>query len=426
MSSPTVSAEQLGITSKQYEQFLKFKERVSDVIQPYHDDFWLRRFLRAKRFDIKKAEGLFRKDVIWRAENKVDQIMSDFKTPEVLEKYRIGGTIGFGKDGRPIFLDPFGLIDFKGLLHSVTNTDMMKFYIKRFGGLYQLMLDQSEKLDRKVEGIHFIMDFEHLGRQHLSKPATQLQISIVNMCEHHFPELLYRIYIVRAPRLFPLLYSLIKPFLGEHTKNRTVFCKDNFADELLKQIDPEVLPRYWGGTREEDGDPKCPSLVRQGGKVPKELYLTGRDLLIDNSQMTKKEISRGGSLDLTYQVTKKNSIINYEFRTQDHDLGFGVHRIDIGGNKIVVMKPQHYNCHMVPETGQIDLQEPGTYVVKFDNGYSWTRSKKLSYWIELLEPESEDGEAEVQAAKSEEPPEGVAGDEEDGDFVQANENLLSE
>ncbi|XP_789550.2 SEC14-like protein 2 [Strongylocentrotus purpuratus] len=378
-------AEKLGITSKQYDTFLKFKERVSDAIQPYHDDYWLRRFLRGKKFDIKKAESLFRKDIVWREENKVATIAEDFKTPEVLEKYRIGGMIGFGKDGRPIFLDPFGLIDFKGLLHAVTQTDLMKFYIQRFSGLNDLMIEQSKKLNTNVEGIHFIMDFEHLGRQHLSRPSTQLQISIVNMCEAHFPELLFRIYILRSPRLFPLLYSLISPFLGEHTRNRAVFCKDNFKEVLLKYIDADVLPVYWGGTKEEDGDGQCPSLVRRGGKVPKELYLTGRTVSIDPSQMTKKEISSRGSLELTYNVTKPDSVINYEFRTQDNDIGFGIKFIAEDGTKTVIAESQHLNCHRCPETGTIELKDPGTYVVKFDNSYSWTRSKKLFYWIELLE-----------------------------------------
>ncbi|XP_054748015.2 retinal-binding protein-like [Lytechinus pictus] len=326
-------------------------------------------------------------DVVWREENKVATIAQDFKIPEVLEKYRIGGTIGFGKDGRPIFLDPFGLIDFKGLLHSVTQTDIMKFYIQRFSGLNDLMIQQSRKLNTKVEGIHFIMDFEHLGRQHLSRPSTQLQISVVNLCEDHFPELLYRVYILRSPRLFPLLYSLVSPFLGERTRNRTVFCKDNFAEVLLKNIDAEVLPRYWGGTREEDGDGQCPSIVRRGGKVPKEFYLTGKTLSIDPSQMTKKEISSRGSLELTYLVTKHNSLINYEFRTQDSDIAFGIKFIGEDGTKTAIIESQRLNCHRVPEMGSIDLKDPGTYVVKFDNSYSWTKSKKLHYWIELLEPD---------------------------------------
>ncbi|XP_041456909.1 SEC14-like protein 2 [Lytechinus variegatus] len=389
-------AEKLGITSKQYDIFLKFKERVSDAIQPYHDDYWLRRFLRSKKFDIKKAESLFRKDIVWREENKVATIAQDFKIPEVLEKYRIGGTIGCGKDGRPIFLDPFGLIDFKGLLHSVTQTDIMKFYIQRFSGLNDLMIEQSRKLNTKVEGIHFIMDFEHLGRQHLSRPSTQLQITIVNMCEDHFPELLYRVYILRSPRLFPVLYSLVSPFLGERTRNRTVFCKDNFAEVLLKNIDAEVLPRYWGGTREEDGDGQCPSIVRRGGKVPKEFYLTGKTLSIDPSQMTKKEVSSRGSLELTYPVTKHNSLINYEFRTQDSDIAFGIKFIGEDGTKTAIIESQRLNCHRVPEMGSIDLKDPGTYVVKFDNSYSWTKSKKLHYWIELLEP---DGKIEEDMEK---------------------------
>ena len=33
-------------------------------------------------------------------------------------------------------------------------------------------------------------------------------------------------------------------------------------------------------------------------------------------------------------------------------------------------------------------------IVIFDNSYSWTKSKKMMYWVELLEPADEDPDKE--------------------------------
>ena len=34
----------------------------------------------------------------------------------VLDKYRTGGIFGYDKEGAPVYIDPFGLIDLKGWL----------------------------------------------------------------------------------------------------------------------------------------------------------------------------------------------------------------------------------------------------------------------------------------------------------------------
>ena len=45
-----------------------------------------------------------------------DQLLQTYKPPEVLDKYYVGGVCGFDKEGCPIWLDPFTLLDFKGKL----------------------------------------------------------------------------------------------------------------------------------------------------------------------------------------------------------------------------------------------------------------------------------------------------------------------
>ncbi|XP_071479223.1 SEC14-like protein 2 [Diadema antillarum] len=405
-------SHELVLSAKHRDLLLKFRERLQDVLQPEHNDYWLLRFLRARNFNLKKSESMFRKNVQWRAENKVTSIEQDFEEPEVLKKYGVGGYLGPAKDGRPAFLDPTGNVDFKGLLHSVPTSDMVKLYIKTLERLQNAVIQQTEKLNRQIDGIYYIVDLENLGQHHLWKPGVHLFTSVTQLCEQHYPELLHRIIVVRAPRLFPLAYSIVRPFLSEETRNKITVLKNNFADELLKVIDADMLPKYWGGNMIEDGDPMCPGTIKLGGKVPKEYYSTGRHLSIDASQMTIKEIARGGTLQLTYRTTQCNSVLRYEFRTEHHDLAFGVKRVGDDGSKAAIVKTQRYSCHLVPETGELILEEPGTYVVKMDNSYSWARSKKLSYWIELMEP---DVEGENQGDNDEED------DDEEEEFVAASE-----
>ncbi|XP_041456907.1 SEC14-like protein 2 [Lytechinus variegatus] len=402
-------SENPTLSPKQHDQLTKFREKVSDVLQPYHNDYWLLRFLKARNFNLKKSESMFRKNVIWREENKVSQVCDGYIEPEVLQKYKSGGKLGYAKDGRPVFLDPTGNLDFKGLLHSVTVSDATKLYIKTLESLQRDVISQTEKLKRQIDGIYYIVDLENLGRHHLWKPGVQFFTDVTQLCEQQYPELLHKVVVVRAPRIFPLAYSIVKPFLSEQTRKKIVVYKDDFENALLDIIDGDILPKYWGGNMVEDGDPMCPKTVCLAGKVPKEWYMTGRDLSVEASQMTTKEIARGGTLQLTYNTSQCNSVLRYEFRTQEHDLGFGVKRLHDDDTKTPVVKTERHNCHLVPETGQLILEDPGTYIVKFDNSFSWARSKKLFYWIELLEPDIQNDDQHDDDGN----------DDQEDDFVQA-------
>ena len=53
--------------------------------------------------------------LIWREQNAVDSILDTWEAPEVLRKYYPGGLYGFDKDDCPIYFEPLGYSDVKGI-----------------------------------------------------------------------------------------------------------------------------------------------------------------------------------------------------------------------------------------------------------------------------------------------------------------------
>nr|XP_006811137.1 PREDICTED: SEC14-like protein 2-like [Saccoglossus kowalevskii] len=291
------------LSPKQEEKLAEFKEKLVDIlIKPEHDDYYCLKWLRARGFDVAKAETMIRK-------------------------------------------------------HG-----------------------------KRIDELTYVMDLEGLGTRHLWKPAVDYVNKFGTIIQANYPECLKALYIVRAPKIFPLVYALIKPFIDENVRKKIHVLDDNFQSTLLKYIPAESLPVHWGGTMTdpETGDPKCASIINPGGKVPEKYYML--EVEMPYEKYLKVELVKK-KFDLTFEVTKLGSVIRYVFKTDEGDIGLAVF-LQTGSKELKPFQPlEKYNSHLVYEDGSIDCQEIGTYILRFDNSHSWTKNKTLHYFAEVVEPD---------------------------------------
>lgn len=386
----------VGDLSKEQEDCLqKFKERLKDVLKPGHDDYYLLRWLRARDFDLNKSETMLRNHFSWRKREKLENI-ADWECPEVIQKYFTGGLFGVDVDGCPVWIDPFGQIDLKGMLKSAKKADIIKAKVQLLEKLHrETFLDLSKQKGQRVESLIILYDLAKLGMKHLYKPGVDAYCEMITMFEDHYPETLKYAIVINAPRFFPIAYNIVKPFLSEATAKKTIILGTNYHDTLYRYISPEQLPVCYGGKRTDpDGNPTCRSQIGQGGEVPLSYYKQ-QMLSADIDNAVCVGVGRGSSLQVECEVTVKNSAIRWQFSTQGYDIGFGVYRRTTGerqkASKMEEVVPTHrVNSHLVPEDGSVTCTEAGTYVLRFDNTYSWTKAKRLHYLVEVLEPDTED------------------------------------
>ncbi|XP_061589984.1 SEC14-like protein 2 [Cololabis saira] len=380
------------LSPKQAESLSQFGERIQDILPslPAQHDHYLLRWLRARNFNVQKAEAMIRKHMDFRQQMKVDSILSDWKPPEVIEKFVAGGMCGYDREGSPIWYDVIGPLDPKGLLLSATKQDFMKTKIRHTEMLHRECRRQSEKLGRNIEAITLIYDCEGLGLKHIWKPAVETYGEILTMFENNYPEGLKRVFLIKAPKMFPMAYNLIKHFLCEETRRKIIVLGSDWKEVLPEHIDPEQLPVVYGGTlTDPDGDPRCRTWINYGGTVPKSYYVQDSVKVQYDNSVT---ISRGSSFQLEYEVTAASSLLRWQFASDGADIGFGVYRRtkEGGGQKVAemlqVLPSERYNSHLVPEDSSLTCSEPGVYVLCFDNSYSFLQSKKVSYKVEVVPP----------------------------------------
>ena len=142
---------------------------------------------------------------------------------------------GLDNTGHVIEVVPLGNIDGKGLLMSSTMEEMIRYKVggatastvpaplhPAKGLLHEIgpdgvgnqlwRLEKTDRMARETKDwqITVITDMTGLSTRHLYKPALKYFVETEKMMEDHYPELLHHVYIVNTPRIFNLLYNMVK------------------------------------------------------------------------------------------------------------------------------------------------------------------------------------------------------------------------
>lgn len=368
----------------------QFRDAVQDCKLPDTSDVYLLRWLIAREYDLIRAEKMLRNSLEWRRKHRINTILEDFESPEVLKKYYPAGCVGRDKLFGPVYVVRYGMADLKGILLSVKKKEYLNHVICVVEESIKIVKVQPQRFRRSPDALvqsTIIFDLEGFSMRHITyKPAMETAIQLIQLYEANYPELLYRVFVVNAPKVFSIAYSMLKPFLHERTKNKIqIFSHDSkqWKAAILTTVDPEELPVAYGGTMTDpDGNPNCITKVNMGGEVPKSYYLIGGKSDINNKDYLT--ISHGAKEQLKFEVKKPASILSWEFHSEDSDIAFAIYRKQ--GNELIPIVPHdRVDCHLSPEIGEIDCDEAGVYIVEFDNSYSYVRSKKIWYSI-TVEP----------------------------------------
>ncbi|CAH1802359.1 unnamed protein product [Owenia fusiformis] len=363
----------------------KFKMQVLDILDPRDNDFKLMKWLKARDFDVEKAEIMYKNHLDFREKYKLDTLLDDYTPPEVIQKYLTGGLLGYDKEGSPIRVEKYGQLDMKGIMYSVKQEDLIKSKLYHNELVVREWEKQTKKLGKHVHGLTVLFDMENVGTGMLWRPGLQMYLQLVKTLEDNYPEMMKQMFVINAPRIFPLLWKVARPLMSEHTKQKIQVLGSDYKEVLQRYIDADQLPGFLGGTiTDPDGNPDCKTLLVHGGQVPEKYFL--KDLSMTDTMETAL-VPNGEKLQIVKFVTEPNSILRWEFLTEDFDVGFGVNYIPEKGNKVKPVVPiKRVNCHMVPEDGSVECKLPGPYKVVFDNTFSWTRSKTIFYHVEVIAP----------------------------------------
>ncbi|KAL1435891.1 hypothetical protein MTO96_010661 [Rhipicephalus appendiculatus] len=362
----------------------QFREAVADVRRPEHTDANLLRWLRAREFDLDRAEQMYRQHLQWRQQNHAVIFGGKGKGYSM----QCEGTLRC-KKGHPVWLINIGSVDIKGFLQVLPQADIYRHCMYLLELQEKIKKETSQKLGREIESQYVIMDYDGFSvRQLYSWQVLNLLTDLLKMYEANFPESLEKAFVINVPSFFPVLWKIMRPLLTQRNGGQ-----DGWKAAIAECMDLSKLPAQWGGTlKGPDGDPRCPHLVCPGGEVPDEY----RDELASKKLYGREgvqhfTVERRGRFEMPVTVDQPDSRIRWTFQTAKGDLGFGVRyqppSTSSGGVEEQLLEVHRVpSCSLVPEHGSHVCTKRGTYVLQFDNSFSWMSSKDVAYEIQIVPP----------------------------------------
>ncbi|KAG8507464.1 SEC14-like protein 1 [Galemys pyrenaicus] len=302
------------------------------------------RFLRARDFNIDKARETMCQSLTWRKQHQVDYILDTWSPPQVLQDYYAGGWHHHDRDGRPLYVLRLGQMDTKGLVRALGEEALLRYgqavpWGSSLGRALQHWVGRPSRREwgrrgtarpplrdgpalpwtrgdrlcaqvlsvneeglrrceentkvfgRPVSSWTCLVDLEGLNMRHLWRPGVKALLRIIEVVEANYPETLGRLLILRAPRVFPVLWTLVSPFIDDNTRRKfLIYAGNDYQGPggLLDYIDREVIPDFLSG--------ECMCEVPEGGLVPKSLYRTAEELENEDLKLWTETIYQSASV----------------------------------------------------------------------------------------------------------------------------------
>jgi len=218
-----------------------FLQSQKDISQRSQDRGYLTRFLRAGSWNVESAMDVLRayfslgKDYTQYVSRAIPS-----KLNRVWSNHLNTMTEKRDKFGRRVYIFRLGQWD--------PDTVPVEEY---YASAFVLMELVSREVKSQIAGVTVVNDVSGFGFRHIRVIGLDQIRCIAAFLTGSFPLWFNKIHIVNHPRLFNVLFNMIKPFLNDRVRENIIF-HGNDLKSLHQEVCPELLPGDLGGSGELD------------------------------------------------------------------------------------------------------------------------------------------------------------------------------
>eukprot|EP00939_MAST-03C_sp_MAST-3C-sp1_P002960 g2960.t1 len=288
------NATALYVASKKEKDAIRKLRMVASMLkndraaQHITDDALLR-FLKFHGGDFKKTSTSLSRHVEFRETHAsvLQNARRGVPPPLYMRKYlsyMVSEFVGVDREGYPIVVFRGGAGDSKGLSKLCTLEDIFAAGVWSQEYMLQKLLPEynattlcpktsascpssaSKTATPKIQ-VTLIIDLEGIGMHFMSHSAISAVTQYMAMSVANYPEEFKRVFMVRAPKIFPVLFKAVTPFIPEKDIDMIrILDSVSYLDVLRTYIDDDQIPQILGGSN---------VLKRElpGGRIPIERIL---------------------------------------------------------------------------------------------------------------------------------------------------------
>jgi hypothetical protein len=205
---------------------------IDDTQKEWCDAPCLCRYLRARQWDLAKAELMLRNSLRWRKENSIDNLRHTVVLSQIVRGHMFN--YGYDKVGRPIVL-----LKVHKEADPHTNEQKLLFMIYCMERTLRLM-DSTRGIEKMVWIVSCAdYNLKHNGDMGMAR-------LLISTLADHFPERLGLVIVVDPPLLFRGLWKVVSPFVDDVTKRKLLFVSgsDKEKRKLMEEyVDVTRLPK---------------------------------------------------------------------------------------------------------------------------------------------------------------------------------------
>ncbi|CAL8072756.1 unnamed protein product [Orchesella dallaii] len=259
-----MQADKMDLNEEEKQLCKELRDRIADLkVEEFRVmDFNMIRFLRAREMNLDKSEEMFRKYIAWRLENNIDNACS-WDVPQDLKESVPYKIVGQSLSGGLVLYAHVGIWDPQ--VAQGRYEELMKLAFHELENLTQFTKHYS--LQRKYfSKMVVIINLEGLSFAHVSTvDYIRALVSLLKAFEAYYPESLKVAFLINAPWVFSILWSIAKPFISTATHERLRFLggeKETWKEEIMQYIAEDQFPICVGGTLPDNYE-----MVYEDGKV---------------------------------------------------------------------------------------------------------------------------------------------------------------
>lgn len=329
----------------------------------------LQRYLQARKLDNDKTELLLRESLSWR-KSYASKCVADgpaeclgCEVEEVLQFYPGAYAESPDKLGRPIWYERTGSVDSFALSTLTTNENFVRYHICLMEGLQDQYHKNMEVTGKYVNKTLSILDLRGFAVSMLTGEATEIIKMIAKTDSSYYPETMGAMFIINAPAVFSMAWSMIQGFLDPRTVSKISVCstKEEWLPKLIELVGEENLPAELSG--------KGPACLPE---TP--LY---------------KEVSMSSSgIEKDIRQVKKGDKIKYKFFTRNAgNISFKVSFKTESGAELDLLPLRDYKADECSNgkfvEGTIEAPDNGTFISHFEHPGWWSR--QLLFYIKVCQ-----------------------------------------